>query len=69
MSNQPRDGTGDQAEGTFSVFHYSGGNLTAIESVNKPADHMFGRRALGGGVTPSALQAADPSFDLKKLLR
>lgn len=60
---------GDQAEGTFSVFHYSGGNLTAIESVNKPADHMFGRRALGGGVTPSALQAADPSFDLKKLLR
>lgn len=35
---------GDEAKGVFSIFRYSGGNLTAIESVNKPADHMFGRR-------------------------
>ena len=60
---------GDEVKGVFSVFRYSEGKLTAIESVNKPADHMFGRRALAAGVTPSPSQAADPSFDLKKLFR
>lgn len=60
---------GEETDGAFSVFRYSSGNLTAIESVNKPADHMFGRRALAGGATPSPLQAANPAFDLKKLLR
>jgi 3-phenylpropionate/trans-cinnamate dioxygenase ferredoxin reductase subunit len=59
---------GDAATGAFSVFCYAGENLLAIESVNKPADHMFGRRALASGKTPTPAQAADASFDLKKFL-
>jgi 3-phenylpropionate/trans-cinnamate dioxygenase ferredoxin reductase subunit len=59
---------GDAAAGAFSVFCYSGDRLLAIESVNKPADHMFGRRALAAGKWPSPQQAADTTFDLKKFL-
>jgi len=60
---------GNEADGAFSVFCYSGSHLISIESVNKPADHMFGRRALAAGIMPSPAQAADCSFDLKRLLR
>jgi 3-phenylpropionate/trans-cinnamate dioxygenase ferredoxin reductase component len=56
---------GDPSDRKFSVFCFGDGKLLGIESVNKPADHMFGRRllAIGGGLTPE--QAADTSFDLK----
>lgn len=60
---------GSKADGVFSVFCYSGNSLTSIESVNKPADHMFGRRALAAGIAPTPPQAADSGFDLKNLLR
>ena len=56
---------GDPASGRFSVFCFRGGRLVGIESVNRPADHMAGRRLLAGepGLTPA--QAADEGFDLK----
>lgn len=60
---------GDVATGAFSIFCYGGGTLLAIESVNKPGDHMFGRRSMGEGKLLSAAQAADPAFDLKKFLQ
>lgn len=44
---------GDAADNRFSVFHYRGENLIAIESVNRPADHMLGRKMLGAGFSPS----------------
>ncbi|QIJ73852.1 FAD-dependent oxidoreductase [Methylobacterium sp. NI91] len=51
----------------FSVFRFRGAALSAVESVDRPADHMAARRllALGKALTPD--QAADPSFDLKAL--
>jgi 3-phenylpropionate/trans-cinnamate dioxygenase ferredoxin reductase subunit len=59
---------GDVTSGAFSVFCYAGNDLLAIESVNKPADHMFGRRALAAGKKLMPEQAADTSFDLKAFL-
>jgi 3-phenylpropionate/trans-cinnamate dioxygenase ferredoxin reductase subunit len=49
----------------FSVFCFRGEKLVGIESVNKPADHMFGRKLLGLGATISPAQAADLGFDFK----
>ncbi len=44
---------GDVADNKFSVFHYAGSRLICIESVNRPADHMMGRKMLGAGFSPT----------------
>lgn len=58
---------GKPEEGAFSVFHYAGDRLIAIDSVNRAADHVVGRRLIAAGISPSPEQAADESFDLKAL--
>jgi 3-phenylpropionate/trans-cinnamate dioxygenase ferredoxin reductase subunit len=60
---------GSVEEGRFSVFHYKGGKLIAVDGVNRPGDQMAARRLIAMGVSPSPEQAEDPSFDLKSLLR
>ncbi len=55
---------GDPAGGRFSVFRFRDGVLAAVESINRPADHMAARRLLGR-LTPE--QAADERADLKAL--
>jgi len=59
---------GDPAEGKFAIFHYRGTTLRAIDTINKPADHMVGRRLLAAGISPTPQQAGDPEFPLKSLL-
>ncbi|MGL5114892.1 MAG: NAD(P)/FAD-dependent oxidoreductase, partial [Beijerinckiaceae bacterium] len=56
---------GDPASGAFSVFGFSGGWLRAVESVNKPADHMAARKLLGLGRSITPEQASDRDFDLR----
>lgn len=51
----------------FSVFRFRGGHLSAVESVDRPADHMAARRILTAGRSLTPEQAADPAFDLKAL--
>lgn len=58
---------GAMAEGRFSLFRYDGDRLVAIESINRPADHMMGRRLIAAGVSPTPEQAADAGFDLRSL--
>ena len=53
--------------GSFSVFHFAGERLVAIDSVNRAADHVVGRRLIGAGVSPSPDIVADESTDLKAL--
>jgi 3-phenylpropionate/trans-cinnamate dioxygenase ferredoxin reductase subunit len=50
------------------VFCYAGDRLLGIESVNRPADHVVGRKILerGGSVDPKS--AADSDFVPKTLL-
>jgi 3-phenylpropionate/trans-cinnamate dioxygenase ferredoxin reductase subunit len=58
---------GSVEDGRFSLLRYDGDRLAAIESINKPADHMMGRRLIAAGVSPTREQAADPAFDLRSL--
>lgn len=56
---------GDLANGKFSVCYFRAGRLIAIDSMNRPGDHLAARKLLAGGLALTAEQAADLSFDLK----
>ncbi len=59
---------GDAAENKFSVYHYAGDRLIAAESINRPADHMLGRKMLGAGFSPAPGLVAGGSDALKAAL-
>jgi 3-phenylpropionate/trans-cinnamate dioxygenase ferredoxin reductase subunit len=59
---------GTLAAGTFSVCHFRGGQLIAVDSVNSSKDHLLARKLLDAGVSPTPAQAADSTFDLEDLL-
>lgn len=51
---------GDPEAGKFSVLHFRDSQLSCVESVNAPADHIFARKILAPDTEPphrSALQA------------
>ncbi|WP_134730005.1 NAD(P)/FAD-dependent oxidoreductase [Amycolatopsis nivea] len=52
---------GDDA---FSVLHFHRGRLVAVESVNRPVDHVAARRLLAGEARLSPDDARDPQFRL-----
>ncbi len=61
---------GKPEDGAFSVFQYAGDRLVEIDSVNKPGEHMFGRRMMDQPANlPTPEQAADESFDLRALMK
>jgi 3-phenylpropionate/trans-cinnamate dioxygenase ferredoxin reductase component len=51
--------------GRFSVCGFRRGRLVAVESVNKPADHIAAWRLLAAGQSPEPGQVADSAFSLK----
>jgi len=55
------------AEG-FSVYHFKGDRLIAVDSVNASRDHLLARKLLDAGRTPTPAQVADPAFDLAACL-
>jgi 3-phenylpropionate/trans-cinnamate dioxygenase ferredoxin reductase subunit len=56
---------GDAAARQFSVLCFRAGKLIAVESCNRPADHMAARKLLARHSELSVAQAAEASFDLK----
>ncbi|MGW1728342.1 NAD(P)/FAD-dependent oxidoreductase [Streptomyces sp. NPDC002306] len=48
----------------FSVLLFRNGALTAVESVNRPADHMAARRLLSAAIPLGQHEAATPGFTL-----
>ncbi len=50
---------------SFSILHYLGSQLTCVESVNAPLDHMAARKLLEAGRSPEPLVACDPAIPLK----
>ena len=60
---------GDIASRKFSVFYFKDGRLVAVDSVNRPADHMIARRLLAAKTVVTPADAADESVDLKNLGR
>jgi 3-phenylpropionate/trans-cinnamate dioxygenase ferredoxin reductase component len=59
---------GDREARSFSAFCYKAGQLVGIESVNRAADHVFGRKILGLNRSVEPEKVADPNFDLKATL-
>lgn len=55
---------GDPASGRFSALSFRDGRMVAVESVNRPPDHMAARRILTGGLHVSPQVAARPGFTL-----
>lgn len=53
---------------SFSVFHYKGDRLLAVDSVNNPRDHMLARKLLAAGLSPLPEQAQTVDFELKSVL-
>jgi 3-phenylpropionate/trans-cinnamate dioxygenase ferredoxin reductase subunit len=51
----------------LSVFYFKSGRLIAIDSINRPLDHMMGRKLIAARVRLTPAQAADESVDLRKL--
>lgn len=53
---------------SFSVYHFKGDTLLAVDSVNASRDHLQARKLLDAGVSPTPQQAGDAAFDLGGLL-
>ncbi|MEV7612583.1 FAD-dependent oxidoreductase [Streptomyces sp. NPDC089799] len=60
---------GDPDGGAFSVLLFRDGELVAVESVNRPADHMSARRILTGGIPLTPWDAATEGFTLRAHLK
>ncbi len=60
---------GSYEQRAYSLFGFRGAQLTGVESVNRPSDHMLARRLLEGSVPITPEVVADPSSDLKALLK
>lgn len=59
--------SGEIGDGCFSVFCFRNKTLVGIESVNRPADHMAGRRLLKHDVRLSPEQVIAIQFDVKAM--
>lgn len=55
---------GDVENEKFSVFYFREGRLCAVDSVNRPVDHMAARKIIGEGTVLTPDQAADENFRL-----
>ena len=51
----------------FSVFYFKQGRLLAVDSVNRPGDHVTARKLLAAGTLLTPEQSADETVDLKRL--
>lgn len=60
--------TGNPEENSFSVFHFAGDRLVAVDSINRPADHMIARRLMAAGINPSVGDVLAGAGRLKELL-
>jgi 3-phenylpropionate/trans-cinnamate dioxygenase ferredoxin reductase subunit len=58
---------GEPESRKFSVFYFKMDRLAAIDSVNRPGDHIIGRKLIANGTPVTPEQAADLSVDLKAL--
>lgn len=60
--------SGSVEDNSFSVFHFAGERLVAVDSINRPADHMIARRLLAAGIAPTEQDIKAGSARLKELL-
>lgn len=58
---------GSPAERKFAAFYFRGGALIAMDTVNRPADHMQGRKLLDRKIPITPEQAADEGLSMASL--
>lgn len=58
--------SGDNA---FSLFYYRRNRLIAVDSVNRPGEHLLARKLLDAALSPDPALVVDPEKDLRVLLR
>jgi 3-phenylpropionate/trans-cinnamate dioxygenase ferredoxin reductase component len=51
----------------LSVFYFRDGKLIAVDSINRPADHMIGRKLIASGAKLTPEECADEGVDLKRI--
>ncbi len=54
---------------SVSFWYYRGDSLLAVDAMNDPRAYMVGKRLIEAGRSPDPAAIADPSSDLKALLR
>jgi 3-phenylpropionate/trans-cinnamate dioxygenase ferredoxin reductase subunit len=59
---------GEPEDERFSVLYYRQGSLLAVDAVNRPADYMAVRKALGTGAAIDPERARDADTPLKSLI-
>lgn len=59
---------GDVEQRQFSLFYFKGDKLIAVDSINRPADHMQARRILNNQIKITPVQAGDLSIELKEII-
>ncbi len=55
--------------GARSHWYYRKGRLIAVDAMNDPRGYMTGKRLIESGVSPDAALLADPTTDLRALMR
>jgi 3-phenylpropionate/trans-cinnamate dioxygenase ferredoxin reductase subunit len=58
---------GEPASGHFSVWYLKGGELLAVDAVNRPGEFMHGKRWIGERKAPDLARLADPDIALKQI--
>ncbi len=59
---------GEPDSAACAVFNFKDGKLICVETVNRPAEHMLGRKLISQQIAVTPRQVADPGFNLKALL-
>jgi 3-phenylpropionate/trans-cinnamate dioxygenase ferredoxin reductase component len=54
--------------GGFSAFYFAGESVIAVDSINRPAEHMAARKLIAAGGRCTKAQVADLATDLKSIL-
>lgn len=59
---------GDANSGKFSVYYFKNEQLIAVDSLNRPAEHLNARKLLTAKISPTDEQIADTEFNLNSLV-
>ena len=55
---------GDLVANKFSIFYFKENKLVAVDSLNRPADHLAARKLIQAGITPTKEQVEDATLKL-----
>ncbi|MFZ5673748.1 MAG: NAD(P)/FAD-dependent oxidoreductase [Pseudomonadota bacterium] len=61
--------TGALEDNAFAIHHFKNGRLIAVDTINRPADHMLARRLIGTRATPTLKDVLAGPQRLKEMLK